>query len=283
MPTQKSRDRKASNGESHQSGSTYLYFKVADTGCGIDDEQKARIFERFEQAFVWTHSQYGGSGLGLFISRQMIELQDGGIGVCSQAGKGATFAFYITAGVAPRSSTANGIMEKSREPVAQSAVNSQYSILVVEDNLINQRILRLQLQKLGHTVHVASHGGEALAFLETTSCWVGNSASAPDVSVILMDMEMPVMGGLECARRIRQAQAEGSLNRHIPIISVSANARDSHVSDAFGSGMDDSISKPFRVRDLMPRIHTLVPKSHEPAVQREKPMLLPQRTKDDGS
>lgn len=281
IATHKSQDRVASNKAWQQSGPLFLYFKVMDTGCGIDNEQKTRIFERFEQAFVWTHSQYGGSGLGLFICRQMIELQDGEIGVYSQAGKGATFAFYITAGIAPLPYTAYSIDESSLQPGAESAVDPKYSILVVEDNLVNQRILRLQLQKLGHEVHVASHGGEALAFLETTSCWLGNSASATDISVILMDMEMPVMGGIECTRRVRQAQADGSLKRHLPIISVSANARDSHVSDAFDSGMDDAISKPFRVKDLMLRIQALVSKPYEISGRRKEQIVLTQRAGDD--
>jgi CheY-like chemotaxis protein len=128
----------------------------------------------------------------------------------------------------------------------------------------------MQLQKLGHEVHVVSHGGEALDFLQTTACWKGNSNSDSnssanqnsnsniDISIVLMDVEMPVMNGLECTRKIRAAESEGLIRRHLPIVAVSANAREGQVRDARESGVDDAISKPFRVADLMPIIERLV-------------------------
>jgi CheY-like chemotaxis protein len=248
----------------------YLHFTVSDTGCGFDEEQKTRIFERFSQASPRTHSKYGGSGLGLFISREMIELQGGEIGVSSRPGHGATFAFYIAArsAEAPQQLPSRALL--SRKLSSNAAAFSKYSILVVEDNLVNQKILRMQLQKLGHEVHVVSHGGEALDFLQTTACWKGsnnnpntNSNSANqnsniDISIVLMDVEMPVMNGLECTRRIRAAESEGLIRRHLPIVAVSANAREGQVRDARESGVDDAISKPFRVADLMPIIERLV-------------------------
>jgi CheY-like chemotaxis protein len=128
---------------------------------------------------------------------------------------------------------------------------------VVEDNLVNQKILRMQLQKLGHEVHVVSHGREALEFLQTTSCWKGRSSSPINISVVLMDIEMPIMNGLECTREIRKAESEGRVRRHLPIIAVSANAREGQVRYAMECGVDDAISKPFRVADLMPIIERL--------------------------
>jgi CheY-like chemotaxis protein len=237
----------------------YLHFTVTDTGCGFDEEQKGRIFERFSQASPRTHSKYGGSGLGLFISREMIELQGGEIGVSSQPGHGAKFAFYIAA----RSAEAPQLTQRkvsnallSRNHTSENA-RAKLSILVVEDNLVNQKVLRMQLQKLGHEVHVVSHGGEALEFLRTTSCWEGNSASTIHVSIILMDIEMPVMNGLECTRKIREAESEGLIGRHLPIVAVSANAREGQVRNAIECGVDDAISKPFRVADLMPIVERL--------------------------
>jgi CheY-like chemotaxis protein len=240
----------------------YLHFTVSDTGCGFDEEQKGRIFERFSQASPRTHSKYGGSGLGLFISREMIELQGGEIGVSSRPGHGATFAFYIAA----RSAEPSQQQLPSRALLSRKYSNnaaSKYCILVVEDNLVNQKILRMQLQKLGHEVHVVSHGGEALDFLQTTACWKGNNNSANnnskiDISIVLMDVEMPVMNGLECTRKIREAESEGLIGRHLPIVAVSANAREGQVRNAIESGVDDAISKPFRVADLMPIIERLV-------------------------
>ena len=242
----------------------YLHFTVSDTGCGFDEEQKSRIFERFSQASPRTHSKYGGSGLGLFISREMIELQGGEIGVSSRPGHGATFAFYIAARSAepPQKQLPSRVLLSRKQSANNNAHSNKYSILVVEDNLVNQKILRMQLQKLGHEVHVVSHGGEALAFLQTTSCWKSPtgtpSTSTIDISIILMDVEMPVMNGLECTRKIREAENSGLILWRLPIVAVSANAREGQVRAAIESGVDDAVSKPFRVADLMPIIERLV-------------------------
>jgi CheY-like chemotaxis protein len=260
VPARIARERSHAGTRTGSDGEIYLHFTVSDTGCGLDEEQKSRIFERFSQASPRTYSNYGGSGLGLFISREMIELQGGEIGVRSRPGQGATFAFYIAAGAAdaPQSMqpTASRALPLRRQKT--ETTGAKYTILVVEDNLVNQKVLKMQLQKLGHNVHVVSHGGEALDFLKTTSCWEGSSASQIHLQVILMDIEMPVMNGLECTRRIREAESEGRVGLHLPIIAVSANAREGQVRDAKECGVDDAISKPFRVADLMPIIERLV-------------------------
>lgn len=261
VPAGIARERNHAGSRTGSDEEFYLHFTVSDTGCGFDEEQKSRIFERFSQASPRTHSKYGGSGLGLFISREMIELQGGEIGVRSRPGKGATFAFYIAARTAD--APPQPVQQSLSSPAPMSGrrpsenTRARYSILVVEDNLVNQKILRMQLQKLGHEVHVVSHGREALDFLETTSCWEGGTASHIHVSIILMDIEMPVMNGLECTRRIREAESEGLVKRHLPIIAVSANAREGQVRYAMECGVDDAISKPFRVADLMPIIERL--------------------------
>jgi len=236
----------------------YAYFKVTDSGCGFSSEQRNTIFERFAQASPRTHSKYGGSGLGLFITRELIEMQGGEIGVSSRLGDGAAFAFYIAARRVSAQETDSGAANlRSPAQVGSNPARVRYTILVVEDNLVNQKVLRKQLEKLGHEVHVVSHGGEALAFLETTSSWAGNPSSPIYLSVVLMDIEMPVMDGITCTRRIREAQARGAIEGHLPIIAVSANARDEQVHHAIESGMDDAISKPFRVVDLIPKIERL--------------------------
>jgi CheY-like chemotaxis protein/anti-sigma regulatory factor (Ser/Thr protein kinase) len=267
VPAGIARDRTHATTGTGSDEQIYLHFTVSDTGCGFDEEQKTRIFERFSQASPRTHSKYGGSGLGLFISREMIELQGGEIGVSSRPGHGATFAFYIAARSAkpPQPTQTRKISNAllARHQMSQNA-KAKLSILVVEDNLVNQKVLRMQLQKLGHEVHVVSHGGEALDFLRTTSLWKGNSESSKiGISIVLMDVEMPVMNGLECTRKIREAESEGlivgsvGLSR-LPIVAVSANAREGQVQLARESGVDDAISKPFRVADLMPIIERLV-------------------------
>jgi CheY-like chemotaxis protein len=260
VPARIARERSHAGTRAGSNGEIYLHFTVSDTGCGFDEEEKGRIFERFSQASPRTHSKYGGSGLGLFISREMIELQGGEIGVRSRPGHGATFAFYIAARTAdaPPSTEPTALRPLAMRARKSSSPGATFTILVVEDNLVNQKILRMQLQKLGHDVHVVSHGGEALDFLRTTSCWEGNSASQIHLQVVLMDIEMPVMNGLECTRKIREAESEGRVKPHLPIIAVSANAREGQVRYAIECGMDDAISKPFRVADLMPIIERLV-------------------------
>jgi len=277
----------------------YPFFTVQDTGCGLTDEEMSHLFARFSQGSPRTHTRYGGSGLGLFISRELVELQGGSIGLTSQAGFGSTFGFYIAARVSSSpaiatstarplintttsSKTVTKMTETSRttttttttsttsdstptHTTASDAVPLHYSILVVEDNIVNQTVLSKQLRKQGHEVHVANHGEECLAHLQRTKLWIGTpsssvaSDSSPlNLDVILMDVEMPIMDGITCARRIRELQAQGLLSGHVPIIAVSANARTEQIGAAVGAGMDDAIAKPFRVVDLVPKIQRLV-------------------------
>ncbi|KAL8709688.1 MAG: hypothetical protein Q9220_005628 [cf. Caloplaca sp. 1 TL-2023] len=292
----------------------YLYFAVQDTGRGLSEDETKLLFHRFSQASPRTHVQYGGSGLGLFISRELVELQGGQIGVSSMSGEGSTFAFYVTSrrSTAPQEALDQlpsiGLRsEKGSEPVpskptkakgaAPSATRAQLGlrVLIVEDNLVNQRVLQRQLRNLGCTVVVANHGGECLARLKESNFWAGHGAKAVDLGVILMDLEMPVMDGLTCARKIRELQRSGEIIRHVPIIAVTANARSEQISTARESGMvcaislfflflilsythhfdmltkssqqDDVVSKPFRIPDLIPKIELLDAQhctSHDP-------------------
>lgn len=238
----------------------YIHFAVQDTGRGLTQDETKLLFLRFSQASPRTHVQYGGSGLGLFISRELVELQGGEIGVSSRAGEGSTFAFYVKArrstapadmlnqspstgfpqpparrsfasGRVPKSSRPQGLMPKKAVP------KSSLKILIVEDNLVNQRVLQKQLRNLGCIVYVANHGGECLDQLRETNYWTGNENTGKDLTVVLMDLEMPVMDGLECARTIRQLQQEGSIVKHVPIIAVSANARLDQMEMALTAGM----------------------------------------------
>ncbi|KAG9838405.1 putative histidine kinase HHK19p, partial [Aureobasidium melanogenum] len=238
----------------------YLWFTVEDTGIGMNSEEQKRIFSRFAQGSIRTHKTYGGSGLGLFISRTLSELQGGEIGVSSEPEKGSTFAFFVKAhttsppqvqengdGLSRLPSPATHDLQPGKIPV---------SVLIVEDNAVNQRVLERSLKVKGYVTHVANHGQEALDFLKTTKLWKGNefSRTAPDIDVVLMDVEMPVMDGLECARNIRNFQRTGEMRSNLPIIAASANARAEQVQMALEAGMDDSITKPFRIPELTPKI-----------------------------
>ncbi|CAD0108408.1 unnamed protein product [Aureobasidium uvarum] len=256
-------------------GTIYLWFSVTDSGCGMSEEEQKRMFNRFSQASPKTYTQYGGSGLGLFISKRLVELQGGQIGLSSVVDVGSRFAFYVpaTRATEPSDPPKPDLAIHTRSQTLTSApvqVNgidasqpsSTLSILVVEDNLVNQKVLQKHLTKLGHKVQVANHGQEALDFLATTSAWKhanqNSTSTLQDVDVVLMDIEMPVMNGLICSRRIRDMQASGELVRHVPIIAVSANARTEQTKQAHDAGVDDFIVKPFRIPELISVISRLV-------------------------
>jgi signal transduction histidine kinase len=286
----------------------YILFSVRDTGRGLNPEEKKLLFMRFSQASPRTHVQYGGSGLGLFISRELTELQGGEIGVESEAGKGSIFSFYVAArrttaplvdtdgatgqkripmnSDARTTKTTSRIQSAGQTPTpeaAAAAANLVRKVLIVEDNLVNQRVLQKQLKGLGTEVHLANHGGEALERLMQSRYWKDDRPATEklDLGVILMDQEMPIMDGLTCTRRIRELEAQGKLTGHVPIIAVTANARPEQVQTAMDAGMvsyltafsltckgdsctdmansqDDVVSKPFRIPELMPKIEELL-------------------------
>jgi CheY-like chemotaxis protein len=156
-----------------------------------------------------------------------------------------------------------------------SKATEKLHVLVVEDNLVNQKVLAKQLRNLGCVVSVANHGGEALDFLRTTSSWrdenktqdtkpqkdetqINGNGLPIELSLILMDWEMPVMNGLTAVTKIREFEHAGRLTGYIPIIGVTANVRQQQVQMAMDVGMDDVVSKPFRVPELMSRMRDIV-------------------------
>ena len=293
----------------------FLHFAVQDTGRGLSDDEKKLLFLRFSQASPRTHVQYGGSGLGLFISRELVELQGGEIGVASKAGEGSIFAFYVKGrrSAAPedemaqfppvnirKSSTGKNAVPINLKAPQQGLSISQTSnislpqrpapinalkILIVEDNLVNQKVLSKQLRNMGCVVHVANHGGECLDRLRDSTFWKGNERDGLEISVILMDQEMPIMDGLACTKEIRKLEERGDVTSHVPIIAVTANARSEQIDTAMGVGMvclrsymselgmltrysqDGVVSKPFRIVDLIPTVEELTEKYPYPSAK----------------
>lgn len=278
----------------------YIRFKVQDTGCGLTAEERQILFKRFQQASPRTHAQYGGSGLGLFISKRLSELHGGQIGVSSKAGQGSIFAFYVQARrcgaptealaddgspidrhlgeniglqqhVTPQRQDIASVGGQGASLVAAKAKEKfdpkKISILVVEDNLINQRVLANQLKKVGCKVNLANDGIEALEFLKTTHfCKSSSNGAASEdgadkgvpLDIILMDLEMPRMDGLTCVKEVRKMEASGEIKGHVPVIAVTANVRDQQMATARQSGMDDVLSKPFRILDLLKKVETML-------------------------
>lgn len=257
----------------------YLTIRVSDTGRGLSSAEKSNLFTLFQQASPKTHVQYGGSGLGLFISRQLAEMQGGEIGVASEPEKGSTFEFYVKARRIPAlahnedvakavnvqnlahgdalreacgeiSSVHNDVPISNGVAIAplplphRPAPQKSLHILVVEDNLVNQNVVTKQLRKAGHVVSVANHGVEAIEFLQTTKYWhpplldgATSSCDAEPLDVVLMDLEMPIMDGLSCVRRVREYQRDGLIRGHVPVIAVTANARRDQIAMYLEEGM----------------------------------------------
>jgi CheY-like chemotaxis protein len=257
-----------SNAEWGSGEELYLTFSVTDSGIGLKDKEITKIFERFRQANVKTHIKYGGSGLGLHISKQLTEKQGGEIGVSSVEGKGATFGFYVKSRRVERQPET--MTELLKSTGSQMADHQQLRILLVEDNIINQQVLGRQLKKAGCAVDIANHGVEALNFLEEKT-----------FDVVLMDSEMPVMDGITATRLIRQKERAGegllghamkaSQGVRLPIIAVTANVRQSQVDTALAAGADRVMQKPFKAKDLVQMMKSLLlqitPLTLEPPTQ----------------
>jgi len=132
------------------------------------------------------------------------------------------------------------------------------NVLIVEDNLINQKVLAAQLRKIGCIVSVANHGGEAIDHIRLSRFDREHVSDGVDIDVVLLDLEMPVMDGQTCARKLREMQNKGELVAHIPVIAVTANAREEQIEMTLKSGIDDVMSKPFRLQELVPKMKEVI-------------------------
>ncbi|KAF2430030.1 hypothetical protein EJ08DRAFT_697823 [Tothia fuscella] len=263
-PTSTEHEDVTENPEFGDGEQIHLTFSVADSGIGIDPKELSNIFERYKQANMSTQVRFKGSGLGLFISQQLCQKQGGEIGVRSIPGEGSTFCFHIRVRrmVADPSSPAQArpllLRQVSAPAISPEGPNPQASkhqfrlhVLLVEDNIINQNVLRKQLTRAGCIVHVANHGAEALDQIRGMNCWKDKNLSATLLDVILMDSQMPIMDGITATRELRKLEAQGMITRHIPIIAVTANVREEQVDAALDAGADDVMQKPFKSADLV--------------------------------
>jgi CheY-like chemotaxis protein len=123
-----------------------------------------------------------------------------------------------------------------------------------KDPCSNQKVLAKQLRNNGYRVSVTNHGLECLSFIETTKFWTANNGVGEGLMVILMDWEMPIMDGLTCVRRIRELEREGKITGHVPVVAVTANARSQQRRAAEEAGMDDVVTKPYRVSEILEQV-----------------------------
>ncbi len=228
--------------ENRQKRNCLIKFVVEDTGIGIPKTNQNRLFESFLQLDSSFTKKYKGTGLGLAISKRLVEMMQGEIGVESQPGKGASFWFTVILDLPDNEY--GEINEEEEKRVKELLKN--FRILLVEDNLINQKITKFTLIQTGCKVDVANHGLEAL---EKYKC--------SNYDLILMDIQMPVMDGLESTRKIRELEKNQD-EHHAFIVALTANALKSDMENSMAAGMDGFIAKPFKPVDLFRVLHKLI-------------------------
>jgi PAS domain S-box-containing protein len=246
--------------ESKSGGRVLLHFQVRDSGIGIPKEKQEMIFEAFTQVDSSTTRNYGGTGLGLAITSRIVQLMGGKIWVESEPGRGSIFHFtshFEFTGTVPRKTGAedreairhlpSGVAEPSMSQAAQGM-----KILLAEDNAVNRRLAIALLQKRGHHIAATENGQQALDALEREN-----------FDLVLMDVQMPVLDGLDAIRAIRaKEQSSGS---HLPIIALTAHAMKGDRERCLASGADDYVTKPIRTPDLLAAIDRATSNNTSPA------------------
>jgi two-component system, sensor histidine kinase and response regulator len=209
-----------------------LQFTICDTGIGIALDQQEGLFQEFQQAHTSGHRLYGGTGLGLAVSRSIATLMGGTIGLKSMPGEGTTIDFTAHFILSPSLGPALAIGAHTPQSTATEITTASLSlsILLAEDNLVNQRVAMTMLGMMGHRITLATNGLEALAQ------W-----RQGDFDLILMDVQMPEMTGLEATIQIRREEAVGA---HVTIVAMTASAMSEDRDHCLAAGMDDFISKP---------------------------------------
>lgn len=219
-----------------------ICFMVEDTGPGMDAETARRVFDAFSQADSSISKKYGGTGLGLSISRELVELQGGTLMVDSEPGQGSSFWFTLSL-----PSCQPEQVEEFTRPGADLRLDGKL-VLVVEDNDFNRLLAQTVLESIGASVSLAIHGQQALSKVEE---------QLPDA--VLMDLQMPVMDGLEASRQLRTKGYTG------PILALTANAYNEVREKCLEAGMNDMVVKPFNEQQLIEKLATWMEKMPAPS------------------
>ena len=215
--------------------SVSVRFEVADTGVGIPPEAMARLFSAFEQADNSITRKYGGTGLGLVITRRLAELMGGEAGAESTPGEGSTFWFTVRLKI---DSEPKHVAQRPASADAEKAIRQHYlgqRVLIVDDEPVNREVAKMLLEDSGLVIDTAEDGAKAITLVQETA-----------YAAILMDMQMPKLNGLEATRAIRQIPGYG----HISIIAMTANAFAEDKARCFAAGMNDFLIKPFEPDQL---------------------------------
>ncbi|MES2260103.1 MAG: response regulator [Pseudomonadota bacterium] len=236
-------------------------FEVSDQGIGLSEAEMAKLFVSFQQADTSTTREYGGTGLGLAICKELAQLMGGDVGVHSQPGVGSTFWFTAQLGVSYKTipTLINQISDAAGELLASARTSAMMTalkaarILLVEDNVFNQQIAQEMLEEVGATVCLANNGADALELLRKS-----------DFDCVLMDLQMPLMDGLEATRHIR---ADPQLT-HIPVLAMTATATTEARIRCIDAGMNDFISKPVQPALMYQTVANWLPQRVPPGALR---------------
>ncbi|MGR2704783.1 ATP-binding protein [Vibrio campbellii] len=235
-----------------------VHFRVVDSGIGIAKENQQAVFEKFQQADGSTTRKYGGTGLGLAICNSLVEVMGGKIRLTSEPGLGSCFEFTIPLNIVSDKSISpqtpnvfdfpNGVSNViAAEHIQTTKDEGKPWILVVEDTAVNQKVVRMMLEKLGMQVNVAEHGEDALRQCQTHQ-----------FDLILMDCQMPVMDGFIATENIRKM---GEWGQQVPIIALSANVIKEDQQRCFDAGMNEFVAKPVTKERLQQIFERYLPES----------------------
>ncbi len=233
-----------------------VHFMVQDTGIGILSDRVDQIFQAFSQADVSTTRKFGGTGLGTTISRELVEMMGGEIWVESEEGKGSTFHFTIDLPASAETPGKNNLITvpgKQALPVRRRALK----ILLTDDVKVNIELARIRLERQGHDIIVARNGREAV-----------EAVSQGGIDIVLMDIHMPEMGGIEATNHIRAMEA--GKGQHLPIIAMTASVMKEDKMMFRKAGMDAVVDKPIDFRKLFKTMDDLLPEGEDEATTKNK-------------
>lgn len=232
-----------------------LRISVADSGIGISEENKKKLFIRFSQVDGSDTRKYGGSGLGLVITKQIVELMGGTITVQSQVGVGSTFIVEVPLKIMKLSEEDQEAAKRRRDPALYSINgHSRARILVAEDEPVNQQVIGKLLGMAGYSYDIAENGEKAVELYRMK-----------EYQAALFDVQMPVMDGLEATLKIRELE-EIQERKRLPIIAVTARAMFGDKERILESKLDDYIAKPYNLNDVVEILHKYVDREEgEPA------------------
>jgi PAS domain S-box-containing protein len=234
------------------SGEVGLHFSVQDNGIGIPAEQLDKIFEAFSQGDSSTTRKFGGSGLGLTITSELVRLLDGRIWVNSTVGEGSTFHFSLHLEVSKSAPAADSVASPGSTGAPNESGESEIqplSVLVADDHAANRQLVTKVLGKRGHQCVEADDGQQVLSILRQQQ-----------VDVVLMDVQMPGMDGYQATKAIRQQETNSG--RHLPIIAVTAHAMTGDREKCLAAGMDAYLAKPLRPSVLVDTVEATARLAH---------------------